>query len=66
MLDNNKINRIILKTPKRYSNLTGVVRLTPEAETILQNLSDETGLSLRVIASQMIIQGAKFVRIEEE
>lgn len=60
------MNEIILKAPKRYNNnLTGVVRLTPEAETVLQKLSDETGLSLRVIASQMIIQGAKFVRIEE-
>lgn len=59
-------NKIILKAPKRYGGLTGVVRLTPEAEMILQKLSDETGLSLRVIASQMIIQGANFVRIEEE
>lgn len=60
-------NKIILKAPKRYNkNLTGVVRLTPDAETVLQNLADETGLSLRTIASQMIIQGAKFVHIEED
>lgn len=60
-------NKIVLKAPKRYSNsLSGVVRVSPEAEMILQKLSDETGLSLRVIASQMILQGANFVHIEEE
>lgn len=58
--------KIVLKTPKRYGNLSGVVRISPEAEVILQRLSDKTGLSMRVIASQMIIQGEALVSIEEE
>ncbi len=57
-------NEIVLKAPKREV-LTGVVRLTPEAERILQKLSEDTGLALRFIASEMIIQGSEFVRIEE-
>lgn len=58
--------KIVLKTPKRYGSLSGVVRISPEAEIILQRLSDKTGLSMRVIASQMIIQGEALVSIEEE
>ncbi len=58
--------RIILKAPKRYGSLSGVVRISPEAEIILQKLSDKTGLSMRVVASQMIIQGEALVSIEEE
>lgn len=61
-------NEIVLKIPRRYptNKLTGLVRLTQEAEITLQKISDETGLPLRTIASEMIIQGAKFVRFEEE
>ena len=58
--------RIVLKAPKRYGSLSGVVRISPEAEIILQKLSDKTGLSMRVVASQMIIQGEVLVSIEEE
>ena len=45
------------------ANLIGVVRITPEAEIELLNLSEKTGLSKREIASSLITQAAKIVKI---
>lgn len=60
-------DKIVLKVPKIYTcKLTGVIRLTPEAEMTLQKISEDTGLSIRYIASEMIIQGKEFIRLEEE
>lgn len=57
---------IILQSVRRRRqspNLTGVVRISPEAEEILLCLKSDTGLSMSTIASQMIIQGAELVKI---
>lgn len=60
-------NEIVLKVPKRNRyTLTGVVRVTPDAEIVLQEISEKSGLPMRTVVSQMIIQGANFVRLEEE
>lgn len=48
------------------ADLKGVVRITPEAELTLWRLEDETGLSLRSIASSLIVQAAAVVRILDE
>lgn len=48
---------------KRTPNLTGLVRISPEAEETLISLKADTGLSMSAIASQMIIQGSEFVKI---
>lgn len=58
---------IILQTTqkKRVSDLKGVVRINAEAEETLLRLVADTGLPMREIASQMIIQGADLVKIVE-
>lgn len=58
-------NYIILQSVKKRRNpdLTGVVRINPEAEETLMKLKAETGLSMSMIASQMIVQGAELVKI---
>lgn len=58
---------IILQTTqkKRVSDLKGVVRINAEAEETLLRLVADTGLPMREIASQMIIQGADLVKIIE-
>ena len=60
-------DKIVLKVPRkiRYKS-SGVIRIIPEAEEVLQRLSDSTGLSVRFIASEMILQGEKLIKIEEE
>lgn len=58
-------NHIILQSvrKRRAVDLTGVVRINPEAEETLMKLKAETGLSMSMIASQMIVQGAELVKI---
>lgn len=56
-------NEIIIKIPKSQK-LVGVIRVTPEAELILQELSSRTGLSLRTLASEIIVQASEFIRVE--
>lgn len=52
--------------PKRYDNRPGVIRVTPEAEQVLKQLAAESGLSVCKVASEMILQGSRFVQIVEE
>lgn len=60
-------NKIVLKRPQRKVGikLTGVVRISPEAEEIVNALVDETELSAREVVSQMIIQGSKFTCLSD-
>lgn len=46
------------------ARLTGVVRISPEAELALLALSGKTGLSLKYIASELIVQAAQMCDIE--
>lgn len=59
---------IILRTPHAVPakpvNLIGVVRISEEAERELHRLAAETGLSLKAVASELIIQAAKICTIE--
>lgn len=57
------MKKIILETHPVPDSLSGVVRLTPEAEMALKELQRQTGLSARYIASEMILQGAEFVEV---
>lgn len=61
-------NPIILKVHricKTNEKPSGVIRVSNEAENILRQLSTETGLSIKHIASQMILHGAELVEIVE-
>ncbi len=60
-------NKITLHTysGKADKNLVGVIKVSPQAETRLLELAAETGLSIRTIASELILQGAEMVEIVE-
>lgn len=60
-------NKILLHTYRKADdkNLCGVIKLSPQAETKLLELQAETGLSIRTIASELILQAAELVEIVE-
>lgn len=58
-------NQIILRGRKNRS-LNGVVRITPEAEAIVLDFADRSGLSVCQVVSQMIIQGSEFTHFVDE
>lgn len=60
-----KIVLTVRKRPSVRRDLIGTVKITEEAEVALRNLSDQTGLSMRQIASSLITQAAEIVEIEE-
>lgn len=49
----------------RQEDLKGVVRISEDAERTLWELKNKTGLSLRYIASELILQAAPMVQIVE-
>ncbi len=50
---------------KGEKNLCGVIKISPQAETRLLEIAAETGLSIRTIASELILQGAEMIEIVE-
>ena len=55
----------VLKPVKTSENLAGMIRLTEEAEIVLRQLSRQTGLSLRCLASAIITQAVDDIQIKE-
>ena len=55
---------VVLKVHKT-PDVAEIVRITPEAGERLLQLQRETGLSARYIVSQIILQSADEVRVEE-
>lgn len=60
------MDKIILKVSKRHEKAAEIIRIAPEAADVLNKLSRETGLSIRYIASALIVQGAELVEVREE
>lgn len=59
---------IILRTRRTANppiNLIGVVRIDEAAERALHRLAAETGLSLRAVASSLIVQAAEICAVVE-
>ncbi len=57
-------NKIVISIPKgkqMSEDLCGLVRITPEAESILRRMCRETGVSMKKIASAIIEQSAESV-----
>lgn len=44
----------------------GTVRLTPEAEKVVRRLRSKTGLPIRQIVSEIIVQAESFIDISPE
>lgn len=57
-------NRIVLKGNRISEELIGTVRLTPEAEKVVRRLRNKTGLPIRRIVSEIIVQAEKLIDIE--
>ena len=59
-------NAIVLKAGGRAMECIGTVRLTPEAEKVVRRLKAKTGLSIRQIVSDIIVQAENIITIETE
>ena len=59
------MKRIKIIAHRVDERLCGHIRIDQEAERKLLQLARQTGLSKRYLASQIIIQGAELVEIEE-
>ena len=55
---------VLLKVHKT-PDVAEIVRITPEAGAKLQQIQRETGLSARYIVSQIILQCADEIQVEE-
>ena len=54
---------IILNARPPQGECIGAVRLTPEAERVVRRLSFKTGLPIRQIVSEIIIQAENLIEI---
>lgn len=54
---------IILRTQTRTDECIGTVRLTPEAEKVVRRLRFKTGLPIRQIVSEIIVQAESLIDI---
>ena len=59
-------NAIVLKAGGRAMECIGTVRLTPEAEKVVRRLKTKTGLPIRQIVSDIIVQAENIITIETE
>ena len=56
-------NSIVLKVGGRGMECIGTVRLTPEAEKVVRRLKAKTGLPIRQIVSDIIVQAENIITI---
>lgn len=59
----NDIKPIVLKA-RTPDNSVGVVRLTPEAEKVVRRLCSRSGLPIKTIVSEIIIQSEHLIDID--
>ena len=57
------VKPIILNARTPQGECIGAVRLTPEAERVVRRLSYQTGLPIRQIVSEIIIQAENLIEI---
>ena len=57
-------NPIVLKSNRLSDECIGTVRLTPEAEKVVRRLRAKTGLPIRRIVSEIIVQAENLIDIE--
>lgn len=62
---NQRITLTIRRPKPPRHDLIGTVKITPDAEVALRELSEQTGLPMRQIASSLITQAATCVDIIE-
>lgn len=57
-------NPIVLKSNRITDECIGTVRLTPDAEKVIRRLRAKTGLPIRQIVSEIIVQAENLIDIE--
>ena len=57
---------LIRKVPKEERQLTGVVRIRPEAERIVQALCVREDMSASEVVSKIICAAAPYIKFESE
>lgn len=57
---------IVLKANGRAMECIGTVRLTPEAEKVVRRLKAKTGLPIRQIVSDIIVQAENLISIDTD
>lgn len=57
-------NPIVLKSNRLSDECIGTVRLTPEAEKVVRRLRAKTGLPIRRIVSEILVQAESLIDIE--
>ena len=60
------MGKITLTIHKPKETASEIIRIAPEAAEEINKLILQTGLSIRYIASTLIVQGAKLVNVVEE
>jgi hypothetical protein len=65
-MDKTNMNEIVLTVHKPKECACDVIRISPEAARVLNELMAQTGLPVKHIASSIIVQGSAFVRVVEE
>jgi len=58
-----EIKPIVLRA-KAQDNCVGVIRLTPEAEKVVRRLHSRSGLPIRQIVSEIIIQSEHLIDVD--
>lgn len=59
-------NPIVLKSNRLSDECIGTVRLTPEAEKVVRRLRAKTGLPIRRIVSEILVQAENLIDIETD
>lgn len=58
--------KIVLKTRRKQQDVGTVVRIDDMAQETLLTIMRQTGLTAKYIVSQMIVQGADLIELQEE
>lgn len=56
---------IVLKSKEHSDECIGMIRLTPDAEKVVRRLRYKTGLPLRQIVSEIIVQAENLIDVEK-
>lgn len=60
------MNRIVIPKNKREKNLTGVVRIQPDAERLVQQICIQEDMPASEVVSKIIIAAAPYIQFKTE
>jgi len=60
------MNRIVIQKSRREKNLTGVVRIRPEAEELVQKICIQEDMPASEVVSKIIVAAAPYIHFTSE